>query len=211
MIDKIRGKSYSDYLFFLKKKFSWIILRKFYGDFGKNSIFQKPLILFNRKSIFIGSNVTIRPGIRVEPIKQFGTQKFNPKIIIGDGTTIEQNCHIVCANTVEIGKSVTIAGYSLVTDNEHEYKDITKGVLQQSLIVRATKIGDQTFIGMGARIMSGVKIGKHCIVGSNSVVTMDLPDYSVAVGIPAKIIKRYDSETKMWRKTNTKGEFNTNE
>lgn len=207
MIGKFRNKTIYDYVIFFRKKTSKIFLKRFFGDFGKNSIIQKPLLIYNKKSIFVGKNVTIRPGLRIEPIKQYCSQNFKPKIIISDRVTIEQNCHIVSANEVIIGKDVTIAGFSFITDCDHDYRDISKGILEQQLLVKKTKIGDQSFIGMGARIMAGVTVGKHCVIGANSVVTSDLPDYAVAVGIPARIIKKYDPSTKTWKKTDDKGDF----
>lgn len=134
-------------------------------------------------------------------------QKFDPKIVIGDHTNIEQNCHIVCANKVLIGNYVTIAGYTYISDEDHEYRYINKGVLQQPLIVKETIIGDECFIGMGARIMPGVKLGRHCIVGANCVVNKSIPDYCVVVGVPCRIIKRYNFKNNKWQKTNNEGEF----
>ena len=143
----------------------------------------------------------------MEPIKFWRGKKYNPKIYIGDNTSIEQNCHITCANKVYIGSNVIILGYCCVTDINHEYKDINKKVLEEEIIVYETSIGDGSFIGMGSRIMAGVTIGKHCVIGANSVVNKDIPNYSVVVGIPAKIIKRYDFESEKWKNTNSKGEF----
>lgn len=59
-------------------------------------------------------------------------------------------------------------------------------------------IGDESFIGMGARIFPGVSIGKHCIVGANAVVTHNVPDYCVVAGVPARIIKKYDFSACKW-------------
>ena len=173
-----------------------------YGSFGKNSLIEKNLLIYNKKNIFIGDNVTIRPNARIEPIKRWIDETFNPKIKIGDGTSIEQNSHITCCNKVIIGKNVTISGYVYISDIDHEYENLEKGILQQPLIVKETIIGDESFIGMGARIMPGVKVGKHCIIGSNCVVNKSIPDYSVVVGIPCKIIKRYNFDTRKWEKTN---------
>ncbi|ELC8398753.1 acyltransferase [Clostridium perfringens] len=189
------------------RRLLWFLKFFRYGYFGKNSIITSPMIIYNKKNIFIDDFVTIRWNIRIEPIKRWRNQKFNPKIKIGKHTNIEQNCHIICANSVEIGEYVTIAGYSFITDVDHEYMEIDRGVLNQPLIVKETIIGDESFIGMGSRIMAGVNIGRHCIIGSNSVVNKNIPDYSVAVGVPAKIVKRYDFERKEWVKTNSKGEF----
>lgn len=201
-------KRYKDFLFkpinlkffILFKKISYKYNKYLYGHFGRNSIIQKPIMIYNKKHIFIGNNVNIRIGLRIEPITNWINQTFKPKIIIGNNTTIEQYCHITCANKVIIGNDVVILGFVMITDINHEYGIPNKGILQQSLNIKKTYIGDESFIGMGAKIMAGVKIGKHCIVGANSVVTKNIPDYSVVVGIPAKIIKHYDFGKKEWIK-----------
>ncbi|GIO12251.1 acetyltransferase [Cohnella xylanilytica] len=201
MFGKLSGinkRSRAELIFIAKKKTMWLFLSKRYGSFGKNSVIEKPLMLLNRKNIYIGENVTIRPNIRIELIENHGNQVFSPRLIIGAGSCIEQGCQISCSNEIVIGKNVTIAAYSYITDTDHEYRDITKGIMEQSLISRKTMVGDQSFIGIGSRVMSGVKIGRHCVVGANSVVTKDVPDYSVVVGAPAKIIKQYDFNLNKW-------------
>lgn len=186
-------------LFHMKRKISWIINKRLYGQFGYNSIIQKPIMpILNKKCIYVGDNVVIRPQVRMEPIIKYLNATYQPKITIGSGTNIEQCCHVTCANEVVIGQNVTIAAFTMITDIDHEYSDINKGILNQKLLVKKTIIGDESFIGMGSRIMPGVTLGKHCIIGANSVVTKDIPDYSVAVGIPAKVVKRYSFEKNEW-------------
>ena len=196
---------------FIKKdkinRYFWIIRNIYYGEFGRNSLIEKPLMIYNKNKIFIRNNVTIRPNLRIEPIKKWIDVELDPEIHIGSNTNIERNCHITCANRVIIGENVTILGYSCITDIDHEYKDIEKGILQQPLIVKKTVIKDQSFIGMGSRIMVGSNIGKHCVIGANSVVNRDIPDYCVAVGSLSKIIKRYNFDTGLWQKTNENGDF----
>jgi len=82
----------------------------------------------------------------------------------------------------------------------HEYKDITIPIKEQP-IINAGKviIGEHSWIGENVCII-GAKIGKHCVIGANSVVTKDIPDYSVAVGVPAKVIKKYSFEKNEWEK-----------
>lgn len=63
-------------------------------------------------------------------------------------------------------------------------------------------VGDDTWIGTNVVIAGNIHVGKHCVIGANSVVTKDIPDYSVAAGIPAKVIKRYDFDKGEWIKTN---------
>ena len=74
--------------------------------------------------------------------------------------------------------------------------------MDQGHILKETRIGKGCFLGYGVVIQAGTKLGKHCIVGSNAVVRGDFPDYSVIVGCPARIVKRYDFEKGEWIKVN---------
>lgn len=87
------------------------------------------------------------------------------------------------------------AGQSVyITDCDHEYRDVNIPVIDQGIVQRGQRvsIGDGSYIGINAVIVGNVKIGKHCVIGANSVVTKDVPDYCVAVGSPAKVIKRIE-------------------
>ena len=78
-----------------------------------------------------------------------------------------------------------------ITDCDHEYRNIDVPVIDQGIVQRGQKvsIGESSYIGINAVIVGNVKIGNHCLVGDNSVVTKDVPDYCVAVGCPARVIK----------------------
>lgn len=78
-----------------------------------------------------------------------------------------------------------------MTDCDHEYRNLEIPVIDQGIVQRGQMvyIGDGSYIGINAVIVGNVKIGKHCVIGANSVVTKDVPDYCVAVGSPAKVIK----------------------
>ena len=94
-----------------------------------------------------------------------------------------------------------------ISDNLHGFSDITIPILEQPIIQNGeVEIGDGTWIGENVCIL-GVKIGKNCVVGANSVVTKNIPDYCVAVGAPAYIIKRYCFDSKEWKKTDKVGNF----
>ncbi len=184
------------------KKIIRFFLSKIYGSFGEGSRIQRPITLIaNKKHIFIGKNVFIRKFARIEPVTKWHGQVFNPKIIIGDGVSFEQNLHLTCANKVEIGEFSTINSFVFITDIDHEYSDTSKPVMQQPLLVTETVIGRNCFIGTGVKIMAGVHIGEHSVIGANAVVTHDIPPYSVVVGVPAKVIKKFNFETNQWEKT----------
>jgi len=182
----------------------YILNRPFYGALGKNSIIQSPLLIFGKKRIFIGDRVRIMPMARIEAIctwKSAGeTMNFESRILIDDGVDIGQGFHLTVAELVHIHKDVLIAPYVYITDVMHDYDDVGVPVQLQGINFRPTEIGEGSHIGIGAKIMEGVKIGRHCVIGANSVVTHDVPDYCVVAGSPAHIIKRYNNETKLWEK-----------
>ncbi|CZE49149.1 acyltransferase [Campylobacter geochelonis] len=178
-----------------------IIYRPFFGKFKLPSYIGKPVFIGNFKRIFIGKRVRIFPGARIEVIGDNASITFEENISVG------QNLHITSGANLIIGKNTTIAEGVMITDIDHDYKDINRHILEQKYILKETKIGENCFIGYGTVIQAGTILGRQCIVGANAVVRGHFPDYSVIVGIPARIIKRYDEESKIWRKTDKKGKF----
>ncbi len=165
-----------------------------FKHFGNMSYIGKPLYIEGKRKISVGNRTRIFPGIRMEAIK-------NGSIVIGSNTVMEQNVHIISMDSeLTIGNDVTIAPNVFITNVNHDYKDIEKSVMNQGHIVKETVIGDGCFIGYGAAIQAGTILGKHCIVGTNAVVRGTFPDYSVIVGVPARVIKQYDEKTKTWKK-----------
>lgn len=123
--------------------------------------------------------------------KTFGPR--DPRLSIGDGTTVGDGVFINCTNSIEIGKHLIISSRVYIGDAGHHYMNLGLPItLSANTEGRPVKIGDQTWIGVGAVIMEGVTIGKHAIIGSNSVVNKSVPDYGVAAGVPAKLIKMLD-------------------
>lgn len=119
---------------------------------------------------------------------------------IGKGSEIGERCRISIANSLEIGGKVLLSPNVYITDCDHEYRNIEVPVIDQGIVQRGQKvsIGEGSYIGINAVIVGNVKIGKHCVIGANSVVTKNVTDYCVAVGSPAKILKRYNLETQLW-------------
>lgn len=157
--------------------------------------------------VSLGKKVRIGANARIEGISQWNDMIFEPTISIGDYSTIQQDVHITCANKVHIGKHTAIAARVTITDINHPYEDVNLPIDNQNIEVKEVIIGDECKIYNGAVVLPGVHIGRHCVIGANSVVNMDIPDYSVAVGMPARIIKRYDFEKKDWRRTDKNGFF----
>jgi len=168
---------------------------------GWLSYIARPVFVYNGRAISIGNKVRIFPGSRLETHN-------DGKIIIEDNTSIGQNFHLISSGELlVIGKNTTISGNVFITNMDHDYTEIDIHILKQKYIVKTTEIKENCFIGYGAVIQAGTILGKQCIVGANSVVRGIFPDYSVIAGAPAKIIKKYNPETKTWDKTDPQGDF----
>ena len=176
-------------LWFAKSK-----LTKFtYGEMGKHSYVGKTLFVQRRKNLKIGNNVRIYPGMRAELTKP------SAFIQIEDNVSIGQNFHVVSYDgTLYVGRNTTISGNVFISNVDHSYGAIDMHVMEQQMIYKKTVIGENCFIGYGAVILPGTKLGKQCIVGANSVVKGEFEDYCVIVGNPARVIKRYNSKSRNW-------------
>ena len=150
--------------------------------------------IVNCGEIRLGNNVIIRPstGLYTNPGKC---------LTIGDGTEIGNHSTIAAHHEIIIEKDVLTGPHVFIADYNHDYRDVTLPVSKQGEFAPADSkvvIGEGTWLGTNVVVVGKVHIGKHCVIGANSVVTRDIPDYSVAAGIPAKVIKRYDFEKKEW-------------
>ena len=121
-------------------------------------------------------------------------------IVIGNHVSANRNLTIYCADSVEIEDDVMMGSGILITDNDHGIDPTQKDFRCQPLITRPVKIGKGCWIGERASILSGVEIGEHSIVAAGAVVTKSIPPYSIAAGVPARVIKRWNFETGEWEK-----------
>jgi acetyltransferase-like isoleucine patch superfamily enzyme len=189
---------------------SLLTLRSKFKKIGKNvqlwklQYLHQPGIMHGLRYVEIGDNVCIRDYSYITAIKFDETV---PYIYIGDNTTFGMFSHISATGRIIIEKNVLAADKVYISDNLHEYQDITKPVTGQPVIYKKeVVIGEGSWLGEHVTVLCA-KIGKNCVIGSNSVVTKDIPDFSVAVGVPARVIKRYDPGRKEWRKTGPDGSF----
>lgn len=120
-------------------------------------------------------------------------EKFYPNIKIGKNCNIGEFCHITACNRIVIGDNLLTGRYVYISDNAHGRSSIEELSIHPSKRKLYSKgsvvIGNNVWIGESAMILAGVTIGDGAIIGSNSVVTHDVPAYSVAGGIPARVIK----------------------
>lgn len=163
---------------------------------GWHSVIISPLRIDGGKRIVIGNKCHI--GYKTWLASMPLTGGKESKLIIGDGCLIGHFNHIYATREIVIGNNVLTADKVYISDNIHGYEDITLPILSQPIAQRgAVEIGEGTWLGENVCVI-GACIGKHCVIGCNSVVTKNIPDYSVAVGSPAKIIKKYNFDTNKW-------------
>jgi acetyltransferase-like isoleucine patch superfamily enzyme len=172
--------------------------------FGVKSSIFSPLQINGAQYIEIGDNVIVGYKSRLTAEKR---DEHTPRLFIGDRTRVGQFSIISCVRDVHIGKNVLMAPRVYISDNYHGFEDILLPITAQPTIFKdSVYIGDDTWIGVNAAII-GSKVGKHCVIGANSAVTRDIPDYCVAAGSPARVVKRYNFEAKEWQEVDEKGGF----
>lgn len=161
-----------------RQLYQGIVYPRKFGQFGKKSMLVCPDRILGKKYIYIGNNVSILHHVRLE---SWGG------LYIGDGTSMEECCHIIAADKLVIGKNCVFSAGVYISDCSHQYKS-DRRIMEQELQIKPTKIGDGCFIGIGAKIMPGVCLGNFCVVGANAVVTHDVPEKAIVAGVPARII-----------------------
>ena len=157
--------------------------KRFQVQAGKNVYIGKNCALKGKSNIVLEDGVTVRPYTQI--------WSGGGTVRIGRGSEIGERCRISIANSLKIGEKVLLSPNVYITDCDHEYRNVYIPVIDQGVVQKGQKvsIGEGSYIGINAVIVGNVKIGKHCVIGANSVVTKDISDYCVAVGSPARAIK----------------------
>jgi len=160
---------------------------------GDNSRVRHPFYIINPQYFEIGRNFSAEPGLRIEAWDAYHEARFEPHIKIGDNVCLNWDVHIGANGRLEIGNNVLIGSHVLITDHSHGNVDFDS--LQVEPIKRPltrkgpTFIEDNVWIGEGACILSGVRIGRNSVIGANSVVTRDVAPNTVVGGVPARALR----------------------
>lgn len=191
-------KKYS-FLGLINLLFSLVYTKLF---FSTARLIRLPFDIRNKKNINVGTGLTTGFGCRIEAYPQNSNNK--EVLVFGKNVEINDYVHIAAGEKIIIGDNVLIASKVFISDLNHgNYKgDDQDSPLSlpnsRKLSTSPIVIKDNVWIGEGVCVMSGVTIGLGCIVGALSVVTKDLPDFSIAVGAPAKVIKIFDFDKNEW-------------
>jgi acetyltransferase-like isoleucine patch superfamily enzyme len=177
---------------------------KRFGSFGDGSVICFPAqTIVNEHAIHIGRATTIAPDVALSAGWGPGHEGLPARVVgIGDRCLIGRGSSVIGHVSIEIGDDVWTGHHVHITDMNHGYEDPDLPISVQNQPAAAVRIGDGSWLGHGTIVLPGSHIGRHVVVGANSVVAGDLPDHSVAVGVPAKVIRTW-SAAQGWVDTRT--------
>ena len=165
-------------------RFRTIFYKRYFDCFGSGTIIRKGVRIFKTDGavLNIGSNCVVDEDAVLLLTKPF------PKLQIGDNVTIGKGSIISIKDSLKIGDFTLIGPYVQITDSNHSIRRDNL-IKYQRAKINPINIGQDVWIGSGARILPGVKIGNGAVIGANAVVTHDIPPFAIAVGVPARVIK----------------------
>ena len=169
-----------------------------FRKYGRNVCFFPGIHVVRPRYVWIGDNVTIGRNVDIfvhpeDPDTKEGVISIGNKVHIGTNNILGDRKRIVLEENVLLGPCVMIG------DHSHRYEDVDLPIKFQAATERGpVHIERDSWIGANVFILPRVTIGRHAVIGANSVVHQDIPAYSVAVGAPARVIKQYDFEAKQW-------------
>jgi len=170
-----------------------------------------PRRIINPEYMFLGDNINIGPGSLLlalkeypgsfakHPHKELPNQNFTPRISIGNRVTSTSNLQIGAHTDITMEDDVLFASNVSITDGLHGYENANEPYKYQKISkINPIHIKRGCWIGNNVVILPGVTIGELSIIGANSVVTENIPDRSIAVGSPARVIKKWDDIKQRW-------------
>jgi len=179
---------------------------KVLGSVGRNVTFGQNVVIRHPGKIHIGDNVVIddncvldakgtgNHGIYIGNRVFIGRNTIlnckNGDIILEDEVNISVNCHIFSASNVRVGASTLFAAYTYLVGGTHNFDNPDMPVLHQSRSSQGISIGPGGWLGAHVTVFDGVAVGRNCVVGAGAVVNKDIPDYAIAVGSPAEVLKQ---------------------
>ena len=161
-----------------------------FASLGARTALERPLRLGGEGRIAIGSDVYVGAGSWLQVLDEPGGDHV--ALEVGDGTSIAGGCVLSAASSVRLGRRVLIARNVYISDHIHAYDDTTTAVLDQGIArVEPVEIGDGAWLGENVIVCPGVRIGRGAVVGGNAVVIDDVPDFALAVGVPARVVRSF--------------------
>lgn len=183
--------------------FNYCISRKLSG--AENLSVRPNAVISGLAHISIGKNFIAGDFLKLEAVTRFGDQLFTPRIVIKDNVSINDFVHIGATRYIEIGNNVLMASKIFISDHnhgvyrgDHQTRPDTPPAGRPLTDSQQVIIGDNVWLGEFVSILPGSVIGAGAIIGSNSVVSGEIPPETIAVGAPARVVKYFNHETARW-------------
>ena len=167
-----------------RARIHWELMRR--EAFARWPLHGNVLEMLHEGRLEVGAGTLFEPGVWL-------TGPAPAHIRIGGGSFLNLGVMIAAAELVEIGEHCMLANGCFVTDADHRFDDPEKPVPWQGFTSKGpTRLGDNVWCGAHVVITSGVTIGERCVIGANSVVTHDIPAFSIAAGAPARVLRQVE-------------------
>lgn len=176
------------------------------GGCGRGVVFGQGVVLRHPHKVRLGDRVTVddlvvldakgsaNRGITVGSGAFLGRGTIlsckDGDITLGDHANLGFHCEVFSGSTVTVGSHALFAAQVYLVGGGHEFEDREAAVIDQPRTSRGIVLGDDVWLGTGAKVLDGVRIGSHAVVGANAVVTGDLPEAAIAAGVPARVLRR---------------------
>lgn len=161
--------------------------RRQFAAFGADSILHRPDWISHADQIEIGSSVLMFHGLWLA-VERPAWGSGAPAIRIGDHVGVRPYCTISAAESITIEDGVVISAFTTIIDSDHTFAAGRPNVMHNPLVSTPVRVGEGTWIGERVAVLRGSDIGRCCIIGANSVVRGTIPDHSIAVGAPARVV-----------------------
>lgn len=195
----------------MKKWIKNILFKVYFGNsffrkgvhFEDGAYIREHTNICGGKHIYMGKHARVFAYSRLNCFESISGQKLNPKLIIGENVLMGRNTTVLCADSVIIGDNAMFASYCFISDENHGI-NLSSGIRYecQKIETKPVLIGKNCWIGEKVVVLPGVAIGDNTIIGAGSIVTKSIPANVIAVGNPARVVKKYNFETKTWEKVN---------
>jgi acetyltransferase-like isoleucine patch superfamily enzyme len=183
-----------------KVMYPWLL-----GSVGRNVVFGQGVVVRHPGKIRIGDDVTVddlvvldakgtsNRGIEIGSGVFLGRGTIlsckDGDIVLGDHTNLGFHCEVFSGSTVTVGRHGLFAAYVYLVGGGHEFERGDVAVIEQDRSSTGIALGDNVWLGTGAKVLDGVRLGSDVVVGANGVVASDLPDGAIAAGVPARVLR----------------------
>lgn len=184
----------------LRTRLFTILLSSQFGEMGDGTRISPPFRFYGLNHMSLGEKVLIHRDCWLQTLPGHG-EGDAPQLEIKSHTAIGMGAHISAARRVLLEEYVLLARNVYISDHMHVFENIGVPIMNQGVNrIAPVTIGRETWLGQNVVVLPGVTIGRHCVIGANSVVNSSIPDYAIAVGAPARVVRQFNRTTGQWER-----------